>query len=140
MKQEYELTEDEFSEIKAIAQNSTPVMKFGDYWSGMDKQERANAFWKLLGDKHGFAWESASPIPGKPATWFYATPNRPQGLKISQEDQRFIDECRKIIKELNDMTIVHPEVAESFNKTTDMLKRKIKEVEKNYLPDHNLKG
>jgi len=74
MKKEYQLTEDEFAEIKAIAQDSTPVMKFGNYLSGMDKQERANAFWKLLGEKHGFAWNSAEPVPGKGITFFQATP------------------------------------------------------------------
>jgi hypothetical protein len=81
MKQEYELTQDEFAEIKSIAQDSTPVMKFGNYWSGMDKQDRANAFWKLLGEKHGFVWDSATPVPGKAMTFFYATPTRPKEEK-----------------------------------------------------------
>ncbi len=74
MKQEYQLTEDEFNELKSIAQDSTPVMKFGDYWSGMDKQDRANAFWKLLGDRHGFIWDSAEGVPGKDIRIFQATP------------------------------------------------------------------
>lgn len=88
MKTEYELTEGEFAEIKSIAQRSTPVMKFGDYWSGMDQQDRANAFWKLLGEKHGFVWDSATPIPGKAVTFFYATPTRPkEEPKISKADQ-----------------------------------------------------
>ena len=74
MKQEYQLSEDEFNEIKSISQDSTPVMKFGNYWSGMDKYERANAFWKLLGKKHGFVWDSAEGVPGKDAKYFKATP------------------------------------------------------------------
>lgn len=74
MKQEYQLSEDEFNEIKSISQDSTPVMKFGDYWSGMDKQERANAFWKLLGEKHGFVWDSAEGVSGKGEKFFKATP------------------------------------------------------------------
>lgn len=74
MKKEYKLSEDEFSEIKSIAQDGTPVMKFGDYWSGMDKQDRANAFWKLLGEKHGFVWDSAEPVSGKDHSYFKATP------------------------------------------------------------------
>jgi hypothetical protein len=49
-------------------------MKFGNYWSGMDKQDRANAFWKLLGDKHGFVWDSAEGIPGKDVKHFQAEP------------------------------------------------------------------
>lgn len=59
MKQQFEMTQEEFEEIKAIAQDRTPVMKFGDYISGMDKQERANGFWKKLGDKYGFVWDTA---------------------------------------------------------------------------------
>lgn len=73
MNKEFELTDDEFAEIKAIAQDSTPVMKFGDYWSGMDKQDRANAFWKILADKYGFIWDTAAAVPGKGVTFFKAT-------------------------------------------------------------------
>lgn len=130
MKEIYELTEDEFAEIKSIAQASIPVMKFGDYWSGMDKQDRANAFWKLLGEKHGFVWDSASQIPGKEATFFYAIPTRPkEEPKISKADQDFITQSKGIIKGLNDLTIVHPETSELFNKVTDMLEEKIKSIE-----------
>lgn len=74
MKKEYKLSEDEFEEIKAIARDKEPVMKFGDYWSGNGPQERANAFWKLLGDTHGFVWDSAEPVSGKDMTYFKATP------------------------------------------------------------------
>mgnify|MGYP001564769470 FL=1 len=74
MKKEYQLTEDEFNEILAISQDRTPVMKFGNYWTGMDTQDRANAFWKLLGTKYGFVWDSGETIPGKPSTFFKATP------------------------------------------------------------------
>lgn len=74
MKQEYEMNQDEFNEIKSIAQDTTPVMKFGDYWSGMDKQERANAFWKILADKYGFVWDSVEGVSGKGPTFFKATP------------------------------------------------------------------
>lgn len=84
MKKEYQLTTEEFEEIKSIAQDTTPVMKFGDYWSGMDKQERANAFWKLLGDKHGFIWDSAEPVAGKNHTYFKATP-KPEATEGKQE-------------------------------------------------------
>lgn len=74
MKQPFEMTQDEFDEIKSIAQDSTPVMKFGNYWSGMDKQDRANAFWKILADKYGFIWDTAEPIPGMGHTHFAAMP------------------------------------------------------------------
>lgn len=74
MKKEFKLSEDEFAEIRAISQDKEPVMKFGNYWSGDGPQERANAFWKLLGDTHGFVWDSAEPIPGKDYTYFQAIP------------------------------------------------------------------
>ena len=54
---------------------------------------------------------------------------------MTKEDQKFIVECRNVIKGLNDMTIKHPETAALFNKATDMLERKIKETEDKYLPD-----
>jgi hypothetical protein len=130
MKIEYELTEDEFAEIKSISQDSTPVMKFGDYWSGMDKQDRANAFWKLLGEKHGFVWDSAEAAPGKAVTFFLATPTRPkEEPKISKQDQAFIKQAKTVIEGLNNMTILHPETSELFNKVTDMLEGKIKKIE-----------
>lgn len=74
MKQEFQMTQEEFERIKTIAQRpSIPVMKFGDYWSGNEKQESANDFWKELANKYGFVWDSAEPISGKDHTWFSAT-------------------------------------------------------------------
>jgi hypothetical protein len=61
----YEMTDEELEKMKSISQDNTPVMKFGNYWSGMDKQERANAFWKELAGKYGFAWDSVGAIPGE---------------------------------------------------------------------------
>lgn len=74
MKKEYKLSDDEFAEIKAISQQREPVMKFGNYWSGDGPQERANAFWKLLGDTHGFIWDTCEPVEGKDYTYFKAIP------------------------------------------------------------------
>lgn len=61
----YEMTDEELEKMKSISQDNTPVMKFGDYWSGMDKQERANTFWQELAAKYGFVWDSAGSIPGE---------------------------------------------------------------------------
>lgn len=75
MKKEFEMTEQEFERIKAIAQRpSIPVMKIGDYWSGNEKQEDANTVWKELGSKYGFEWDSAEGVPGKGPTFFKAIP------------------------------------------------------------------
>lgn len=54
MKQEFEMTQSEMDDIIAINKNMPPVMKFGDYWSGMDLQEKINHYWETLGDKYGF--------------------------------------------------------------------------------------
>lgn len=54
MKQEFEMKQTEMDDIIAINHNMPPVMKFGDYWSGMDLQERINHYWQTLGDKYGF--------------------------------------------------------------------------------------
>lgn len=73
MRKEYEMTAEEFERIKAIAQEpAIPVMKIGNYWSGNEKQDRANAFWQELGNKYGFEWDSAEGVPGKDPTFFTA--------------------------------------------------------------------
>lgn len=61
----YEMTPEELEKMKSISQDNTPVMKFGSYWSGMDKQERANHFWKELASKYGFIWDTVGPIAGE---------------------------------------------------------------------------
>jgi hypothetical protein len=61
----YEMTDEELEKMKSISQDNTPVMKFGTHWTGLDKQERANAFWKDLAAKYGFAWDSVGPVPGE---------------------------------------------------------------------------
>lgn len=61
----FEMTDEELDKMKSISQDNTPVMKFGSHWSGLDKQERANTFWKELADKYGFVWDSVGPIPGE---------------------------------------------------------------------------
>jgi hypothetical protein len=61
----YEMTNEEFDKMRSISQDNTPVMKFGSYWSGLDKQERANEFWKELAAKYGFVWDSVGPIKGE---------------------------------------------------------------------------
>jgi len=73
MKTAFEMTQEGFEAIKAIAQDDTPVMKFGDYISGMDKFERANDFWKRLADKYGFVWDTAEGNGSDPKK-FLATP------------------------------------------------------------------
>lgn len=76
-KKKFEMTLEEFEEIKAIAQRpSIPVMKFGDYISGNEKQDDANTVWKRLGEKYGFVWDSAEGAGDDPKE-FYAKPIEP---------------------------------------------------------------
>jgi hypothetical protein len=79
MKQEFEMTADEFERIKAIAQRpAIPVMKIGGVITGDEKQDDANSFWKDLGNKYGFEWDSAEGVSGKGYTFFKATPKQSQ--------------------------------------------------------------
>lgn len=72
MRKEFKMEQDELDEIYSIAKSQQPVMKFGDYWSGMDTQEIANAFWKILADKYGFVLDSAEGVSGKSNHFFTA--------------------------------------------------------------------
>lgn len=54
MKTEFQMSQSEMDEIILINKNMPPVMKIGNYISGMDLQERINDFWKYLGDLYGF--------------------------------------------------------------------------------------
>lgn len=77
MEKEFEMSNDELEELKAIAREpSIPVMRFGDHWSGNEKQESANEFWKRLGKKYGFIWYSCSPSPDKGHRFFRAQPKK----------------------------------------------------------------
>lgn len=78
MKTEFQMTTDDYELMKAIIRQETiPVMKFGDVWTGMEKQEQANKFWKDLGARLGFVWDSAERCPGKDYLHFLATPCSP---------------------------------------------------------------
>ena len=54
MKTEFQMIQQEMNDIIAINKNMPPVMKVGNYWSGMDLQERINNYWEILGKKYGF--------------------------------------------------------------------------------------
>lgn len=54
MKQEFEMLQQEMDDIIAINKNMPPVMKIGNYISGMDLAEKVNAYWEGLGNKYGF--------------------------------------------------------------------------------------
>lgn len=73
MKQEFEMLQQEMDDIISINKNMPPVMKFGDYWSGMDLQEKINHYWQTLGDKYGFKHMTVEPS-AKGKLFFLAEP------------------------------------------------------------------
>ncbi len=69
------MTQEELDQMIAISQApSTPVLRIGNVTTGSEKQESANDFWKRLGEKYGFVWDTCEPISGKGYTFFKATP------------------------------------------------------------------
>lgn len=73
MKQEFEMLQQEMDDIIAINKNMPPVMKIGNYVSGMDLAEKINAYWEGLGDKYGFKHLTVEPS-AKGKLFFLAEP------------------------------------------------------------------
>jgi len=73
MKQEFQMLQTEMDDIISINKNQSPVMKFGDYWSGMDLQEKINHYWETLGNKYGFKHLTVEPS-AKGKLFFLAEP------------------------------------------------------------------
>lgn len=72
----YEMTEEDLA-ILLHAMRSDPVMKLGEHWTGeaRERQERANAAWKALGDKLHFDHMTVEPIEGMGNRFFTAVPS-----------------------------------------------------------------
>lgn len=73
MKQEFEMTQQEMEDIIAINKSQMPVIKIGNVTTGMDLQERINAYWAGLGDKYGFKHMTVEPS-SKGKLFFLAEP------------------------------------------------------------------
>ena len=54
MKQEFEMLQEEMDDIIQVNKDQMPIMKIGNVTTGMDLQEKINAYWVVLGDKYGF--------------------------------------------------------------------------------------
>ncbi len=54
MKQEFKMTQEEMDDIVAINKSNMPVLRIGNVTTGMDLQEKINAYWSGLSDKYGF--------------------------------------------------------------------------------------
>lgn len=114
MKQEFEMTQQEMDDIIAINRNMSPVMKFGDYWSGMDLAEKINEYWKVLGDKYGFKHLSAEGS-SKGKLFFLAEP-KPIEIPKTQADK----EIDKYIGDATGYLNIH---------VTDSIKRIVTQLE-----------
>jgi len=73
MKQEFEMLQEEMDDIIAINKSQMPVMLIGNVTTGMDLQERINAYWEGLGDKYGFKHMTVEPS-AKGKLYFLAEP------------------------------------------------------------------
>jgi len=59
MKQEFEMTQEEMDEIIRINKStSNTVMMVGGVDFSNNLTEAINAYWKILGDKYGFKWDT----------------------------------------------------------------------------------
>jgi hypothetical protein len=58
MKQESEMTQAEMDDIIAINKRQMPVMMIGETCFGNEVVEGINDYWKELGDKYGFKWDT----------------------------------------------------------------------------------
>ena len=97
MKKEFEMTQDELNQMIAISQGkSMPVLMIGSVVTGGEKQESANDFWKRLGEKYGFIWDTAEPISGKGYTFFKAVakPNPMEQYETDLKEHK--EHCEKI--------------------------------------------
>ena len=100
MKQEFEMTQQEMDDIIAINKNQSPVMKFGDYWSGMDLQQKINHYWETLGNKYGFKHLTVEGS-AKGKLFFLAEPKPVEVPKTETEKavEKF-DSIKKIVDQL----------------------------------------
>jgi len=97
MKQEFEITQEEIDDIIAIRNDQPPVMKFGDHWSGLDLQEKINAYWETLGKKYGFDDTTVAPS-GKGKLFVLA---EAKNIKTPEEiELEKYDTLEKIVKQL----------------------------------------
>lgn len=85
MKQEFEMQQEEMDSIIEINKNSGgPVMKIGNYISGMDLQKNINSYWAELGKKYGFKPMTVEPS-SRGKLFFLAEPTPIEVPKTKEE-------------------------------------------------------
>lgn len=100
MKQEFEMTDADLDKMKSIASQSAPVMMIGGVDLSQGRQMSANEFWKELGDRLGFVWDSCEGS-AKGIKYFLATP-KPKVIPKTQTEIEMdkYDTLPKIIEQL----------------------------------------
>lgn len=75
MKTEFKMEQSDMDKIIRINKKvkNMPVMNIGGVWTGDEKQEAINRFWKKLGKRLGFDWETVEGSPNG-NLYFYANP------------------------------------------------------------------
>jgi len=71
--QEYQMTELEFTRLNAFAE----VLH--------DMEMKSSILWKQIGDRLGFNYRTAQPVPGKPPMFLQAEPIQKLGILTSKE-------------------------------------------------------
>ena len=100
MKQEFEMLQEEMDDIIAINKSQMPVMLIGNVTTGMDLQERINAYWQGLGDKYGFKYMTVEPS-AKGKLFFLAEPKPIVVPKTAMEiEVDKYDTLQKIVDQL----------------------------------------
>jgi len=100
MKQEFEMNQEEMDDIIAINKDRPPVVKFGDYRSGVDLREKINYYWEALGNKYGFKHLTVEGS-AKGKLFFLAEPKPIEIPKTSSEKAiEKYDSISKIVEQL----------------------------------------
>ena len=103
MKQEFEMEQSEMDEILRINKEvkSMSVMMIGSCQTGGEKREAVNAYWKTLGRKYNFDWETVEGS-AKGKLFFLATPippPPPPKTRTEIEMDKY-DTLQKIVEQL----------------------------------------
>jgi hypothetical protein len=87
-------------DIIAINKSQMPVMMIGNITTGMDLQERINAYWEGLGDKYGF---KPTTVEGSAkGTLFFLAEPKPKVIPKTQSEIEMdkFDTLQKIVDQL----------------------------------------
>ena len=100
MKQEFEMTQAEMDNIIAINKRRMPVMMIGDVQCGNEVIQGINDYWKELGDKYGFKWDTVEGS-AKGKLFFLAEP-KPKVIPKTREEIEMdkFDTIKKIVDQL----------------------------------------